>query len=306
MLYSTRAERELDRRFHNHVGMDEVHHDASGNPSMLGHADHAVDLAHLGDANPLSGYFEHPSRRQFVGETASTAWPSRLKGPKDTLGAECAKRCDDIGYGCAGFEMTDESHTNSNRTCTFVGRGYGLIQSVESTFYRKKTNTEDVHFTKYDGRSVPQPDLYAWKGFNGTLTAVKRFCAADSRCAGFYTCASSAHALNESQASKLGCEADMASVHTEIAGLDIFSTGSMFVRRNDFVLLNVMPMPDSLIPNARIVVYSRGQKTCQGAARGAPCKFPFTSRGEVRATTIEFYEPTTHSPGGLKTARPWC
>ena len=306
VLYSTRAERELDRRFHNHVGMDEVHHDASGNPSMLGHADHAVDLAHLGDANPLSGYFEHPSRRQFVGETASTAWPSRLKGPKDTLGAECAKRCDDIGYGCAGFEMTDESHTNSNRTCTFVGRGYGLIQSVESTFYRKKTNTEDVHFTKYDGRSVPQPDLYAWKGFNGTLTAVKRFCAADSRCAGFYTCASSAHALNESQASKLGCEADMASVHTEIAGLDIFSTGSMFVRRNDFVLLNVMPMPDSLIPNARIVVYSRGQKTCQGAARGAPCKFPFTSRGEVRATTIEFYEPTTHSPGGLKTARPWC
>ena len=98
----------------------------------------------------------------------------------------------------------------------------------------------------------------------------------------------------------------MASVHTEIAGLDIFSTGSMFVRRNDFVLLNVMPMPDSLIPNARIVVYSRGQKTCQGAARGAPCKFPFTSRGEVRASTIEFYEPTTHSPGGLKMARPWC
>ena len=52
--------------FHNHVGMDEVHHDASGNPSMLGHADHAVDLAHLGDANPLSGYFEHPSRRQLL------------------------------------------------------------------------------------------------------------------------------------------------------------------------------------------------------------------------------------------------
>ena len=280
----------------------------------LGDADNAAAAA-----DPFAEYFEESSRAPVGGSSAKL-------GRRFTDVDRCVAACDEMGHGCAGFTLTARylSHgdscedcggksgaeledcqkcANANgepfynkqypRYCTLVGRGYGLEAAAESDFYRKKTKPEDVHFEIATGVAVPRPDAFAWKAFEGTdVEEAKKFCARDSRCAGFYTCAEEA-----------SCGADLDEYHAA-AHADAFAKNGLFSQNQDevsIILLVETTSVSAMVEAKNVVTYTRGMKTCGGTANGLPCRFPFTTDPLFVKKQIEFYEPTIHGSD-----RPWC
>ena len=97
---------------------------------------------------------------------------------------------DKLGYACAGFiQETKEDSTK----CTLVGRGYGLQNSPELDFYRKKNNFKNIKWEKYSYKMVPSPHIHAWHGINGSVEEIRDICVLDSQCQGFYTCNDDIH-----------------------------------------------------------------------------------------------------------------
>ena len=243
---------------------------------------HSIRHGRKLDSNTATNYIRHTTK------TAVGANLGRRLNSKN----DCVAKCDKLGYACAGFiQETKEDSTK----CTLVGRGYGLQNSPESDFYRKKNNFKNIKWEKYSYKMVPSPHIHAWHGINGSVEEIRDICVLDSQCQGFYTCNDDIH-------SHESCKRILIDLHDKLKlKSEIGIQSGAFEHPADAILLSGVPNQENLLSNSDIVIHARHIKTCGGTSNGAPCDFPFTAAIDNSEEGVLYYEPTI-----IGSDRPWC
>ena len=150
-------------------------------------------------------------------------------------------------------------------------------------------------------------DAYEWYAKNGSIDDMRAFCAADTRCAGFYPCLNAT--AQQPNCAHLPSPADavlLSGVPSEPL-LDVNRDSVVYSKsasrwkgtpatdkaaRLFFYWLKRQPLSHSAAP------FSCFCRTCDGTAGGASCSFPFVASS---AEDIEYYECTV-----MGSERPWC
>ena len=241
----------------------------------------------LSSASDLPNYFHHGSRFAVGADLGRRLYPI----------SKCVSECDSLGFACAGFiheryllKKVNNNFVPAGGNCTLVGRGYGLRNTAESDFYRKKAEPGSAFWRAYANTFVPSPHLHAWQGYNGTLEEMRAACALDSQCQGFYTC---------KEGPSLACREALYDMHEEM-GLTKTRDGP-FATPADAIFLSGVPAQERLLKNTKLTVHSRATATCGGTANGANCMFPFTAEVASPQHGIEYFEPTI-----MNSDRPFC
>lgn len=132
----------------------------------------------LAVSEEIPNYIHHGAQEMMWGDHLLSY---RISGIQN-----CTNTCNEMGVACAGFQYTN---TAGNDKCTLAGRGYGLVPSTTTDFYRKKRSQEEK-FTVYHGKFFPihLVETLISAAVNGTLEDIRKMCSEDRSCAGFYTC----------------------------------------------------------------------------------------------------------------------